>query len=102
MTDKPKPDGWYRAIPKTNTGVFKRMGVPFGFFINLCFIGFFIGGWFDQWLTAAVVFFGGVFVARLATEEDERWWAILVERLYSWLLRVIRNRLRSFKPFLDT
>lgn len=102
MTDKPKPDGWYRAIPKTNTGVFKRAGVPFGLFVNLTFICFFIGGWWDQYLTAAAVFLGGIYVARFVTDEDDRWWAILVERAQSGSRRFTLNRFRSFKPFLDT
>lgn len=102
MTDKPKPNGWYRTIPKTNTGVFKRMGVPFGLCVNITFSCFFIGGWFDQYLTAIAIFLVSMFLARHVTEQDDRWWAILVDRLHTWLFRLVTNRFRSFKPFLDT
>lgn len=102
MAENPKPDGWSRHIPKTNTGVFKRAGVPFGFFINLTFVCFFVAGWFDQYLTALAIFGGMIWVARELTEKDDRWWAILVERSQSWSRRVAGNRFRSFKPFLDT
>lgn len=102
MANKPKPPGWSRHIPKTNTGVFKRAGVPFGLFVNLTFACFFIAGWFDQYITGVLVWLAGLYVARLVTDQDDRWWAILIERLQSWLRRVTRNRFRSIKPFLDT
>lgn len=97
-----KPEGWFRKIPVTNQGVFKRAGVPFGFFMHSGFVCFFIGGWFEQPLTAFSLFSAAIYVARQLTEKDERWWDTLTAKMRSWTVRFIKNRGRMFKPFLDT
>ena len=102
MAHDEKPNGWYRNIPKTNQGAFKRNGVPFGFFMHVGFACIFVGGWFGQYLTAFGLWLGAMYVARQLTTHDDRWWDILSAKFAVWARRYVKNRFRSFRPFLDT